>query len=349
MASPSDQLGEGDAQKLSVDTQERGCPGHVEKLTPVATVPRRALALGDSPRTIGEDMAHVRLLAATEVELPPVVVHRATMRVIDGAHRLRAAELRGDATVRVRFFDGTESDAFILAVELNRAHGLPLSLSDRTAAARRIVESHPQWSNRRIAVVTGLSANTVGAIRKCSAARNVQSNTRVGRDGRVRPINGTGGRQRVSELMAIDPTASLRNVAKAAGVSVSTAGDVRARMNRGEPVMTQRQPRSSSPNKNATIGNTAELGRVVQELRRDPSLRFTEAGRHLLCLMEAGTLDQTQWEQLVARVPAHRLDMIARLARECAGAWCAFADRLAGRAESAVHSVERGNGKNEGG
>lgn len=95
------------------------------------------------------------MLAAVEAKLPPIIVHRATMRVIDGMHRLAAAKLRNDETIEVRFFEGTEQEAFVLAVKANISHGRPLSLTDRTSAAERIIVSHPAWSDRAIAVAAG--------------------------------------------------------------------------------------------------------------------------------------------------------------------------------------------------
>src|SRR5262245_27830171 len=60
---------------------------------PVATVRISSLVLEDSPRLSGEDPDHTRLLAEAEGELPPITIHRSTMRVIDGAHRVQAALL----------------------------------------------------------------------------------------------------------------------------------------------------------------------------------------------------------------------------------------------------------------
>lgn len=105
----------------------------------------------DSPRLSGENADHAQLLAQIEGRLPPIVVHRASMRVIDGMHRLRAARQRGDTHVDVHFFDGDAAEAFVLAVELNNAHGLPLSLADRKAAAKRIMVDQPRLSDGRIA------------------------------------------------------------------------------------------------------------------------------------------------------------------------------------------------------
>src|SRR5687768_3713348 len=113
----------------------------------VEEVALSTLLPADSPRVEGEDADHVRALAELECPLPPVIVHRPTMRVIDGMHRVHAATLRGESQIRVVFFDGSPEEAFVRAVQSNSAHGLPLSQADKSAAARRILESFPQWSN----------------------------------------------------------------------------------------------------------------------------------------------------------------------------------------------------------
>jgi hypothetical protein len=63
------------------------------------------------------------LLAECYTELPPILVQRGSMQVIDGMHRLRVAPRRGEDTVRVQFFHGSVTAAFIAAVRLNAAHG----------------------------------------------------------------------------------------------------------------------------------------------------------------------------------------------------------------------------------
>ncbi|MFD0855543.1 ParB/Srx family N-terminal domain-containing protein, partial [Actinomadura adrarensis] len=98
-----------------------------------------ALLPGDSPRLGGLDEEHVQRLAETETTLPPILVHRGTMRVIDGMHRLRAAAQAGHKEIQVEFFEGSEEEGFIRAVKANIVHGLPLTLADRRAAAARIL------------------------------------------------------------------------------------------------------------------------------------------------------------------------------------------------------------------
>ncbi|MCZ0995633.1 ParB/RepB/Spo0J family partition protein [Streptomyces noursei] len=168
--------------------------------------------------------------------LPPVLVHRPTMRVLDGTHRVRAQLLRGGTQIRVEFFEGTEEESFVLAVRSNVAHGLPLSLSDRKAAAARILHAYPQWSDRSIGSVSGLSPKTVGVIRRRSAEEDPQLNgvDRLGRDGRTHPASVAEGRLYASKLISERPYASLREIASSAGISLGTAQDVRKRLENGQ-------------------------------------------------------------------------------------------------------------------
>src|SRR3981081_155007 len=91
------------------------------------------------------------MLAEASGALPPIMVHRPTMRVIDGVHRVRAALLNGITEIEGRLLDWDENAAFILAVTANIAHGLPLNPADRAAAAARIIACQPLWSDRAVA------------------------------------------------------------------------------------------------------------------------------------------------------------------------------------------------------
>ena len=83
----------------------------------VLKIPIVSLLPADSPRSCGEDGEHIQRLAESGAELPPILVQRGTMRVIDGMHRLRAAILNGYHSIEVEFFDGGDEEAFIRAVE----------------------------------------------------------------------------------------------------------------------------------------------------------------------------------------------------------------------------------------
>lgn len=134
-------------------------------------VPVTALGAGDSPRLRGLDLAHVQLLAENLGDLPPLLVHRPTMRIVDGRHRLAAARLNGEELLPVRWFEGSDADAFVAAVRLNTVQGLPLAGYERSTAAQRILLSHPERSDRWIASVCGVAPRTVAALRPAVSNR----------------------------------------------------------------------------------------------------------------------------------------------------------------------------------
>jgi ParB-like chromosome segregation protein Spo0J len=284
---------------------------------PSAMVPLSCLVIGDSPRRCGEDGSHARMLANLGDVLPPIIVHRPTMRVIDGMHRLRAARLRGADKIEVRFFDGDEASAFVLGVRLNVTHGLPLSLADRKAAADRIISSYPHWSDRVIASVTGLSGPTVAARRRRLTESILQSDTRIGMDGRARPVDPAGRRQAAARLLADNPGASLREVARQAGLSPETVRKLRARP---APAGGAEGRRPAAAPRPARAGNTA-----LQALRADPAFRSTDSGRALLRLLTASRAVHDSGGEFLGKAPAHCLGRLAEAARACAREWEAFA------------------------
>lgn len=346
------------------DTARQSCPDRRERAalpprTPSYEVPLGVLLAADSPRTTGENLAHARTLAAGGTALPPIIVHRPTMRIIDGTHRVRAAILRGQAVIEAQFFDGTPEDAFVLSVESNTTHGLALTLADRTAAAARILITHPQWSDRAIADRTGLAAKTVGSLRRPAPGRAAPvpprpesgsgsgsapaatapaaptpppGSARVGRDGRVRPLNTAEGRREAARLIVAEPGASLRQIARRAGVSAGTVRDVRRRAGLGEdpvpPRMRERGPAVSVTAPPAAPGPPADLDALVRNLCRDPALRQSDNGRLLLRMLDLQVAGVRDLPRILAAVPAHRADLVAAAATECARAWQEMAARL---------------------
>ncbi|MFE6052613.1 transcriptional regulator [Kitasatospora sp. NPDC056446] len=318
-----------------------------------------ALLPGESPRTEGVDEEHVARLASVEDRLPPILVRRSDLAVIDGMHRLQAARARGEQTIEVEFFDGSDGDAFLRAVEANVAHGLPLTLRDRRAAAARIIATHPQMSDRAVAKASGLSAKAVAGIRARSTAAPPQLDRRVGQDGRVRPLNAAEGRWRAAGVLAENPNASLREIARLAGISPATAGDVRRRVQAGLPPAdtgpdTARDapspfapgeagaPRADPQARPAAAGARQDAARperpveqppdlLLAALRRDPSLRLREEGRGLLRLLQHNAA--AEWSGLSSAVPAHCESMVGRLARQYAEQWLKFAEHLEERDE----------------
>jgi hypothetical protein len=335
-------------------TCERDGSGYVIALrdtvlnsAPVEWVPLRELVAAHTPRLGGEDESYALALAESETELPPVLVHRPTMAVVDGVHRVRAARIRGRDRIAVRFFDGEESDAFPLAVAANVAHGRPLSLADRVAAAERIFATHPRWSDRAVAAVVGLSATKVSGVRREAAPADAASPLhRIGRDGRVRPLNSAHGRELASELLRADPGASLRQIARRTGISPATVADVRDRLRRGEdpvpprqrllsrscaaerprpPVVTERYTQDPPP---PPPRPPHELANILRSLRRDPSLRLNDTGRTLLRVLEAGAALAQHRRDLAVHVPPHCRELVSELANGYAEAWRMLAEEL---------------------
>lgn len=328
------------------EENERIASGDYVRTAAAVYVEIGAIKVAGSPRLDGENIEHTKALAESTEPLPPITVHRSTMCVIDGLHRLRAAWLRGDERIPVVFFDGDEEAAFVLAVEANVKHGLPLSIADRHAAAARILQSHPDWSDRRVAVLTGLAPDTIGSLRR-STVEVGQLNARLGLDGRVRPLNSAPGRQRAAEMIRARPRASLREIARACGIAVGTARDVRQRLQRGEDPVVRRPARRpagarlgvADPREGrgtpATRDPKARLT-ILGRLRDDPTLRFSESGRQLLrwLLHHAIGIDDNTW--VPDAVPAHCVELIVGLARDCAEAWQELAERLEQRGATAA-------------
>ncbi|AMW11944.1 hypothetical protein A4E84_22035 [Streptomyces qaidamensis] len=323
---------------------------------PVEVVPVEALRTVGSPRRTMEGAARSRKPADAGAGFPPLLVHRPSMTVIDGIHRLRAAKTHGRTTIAVRFFDGSAEDGHLLAVALNEAHGLPLTLEERTAAAERILTSRPHWSDRCVADVAGLSSAKTAEIRRRLLGAPAPDAKRVGRDGRARAVDPSRGRERAAALLRRHPGASLRHIAKQAGVSPTTVAAVRDRIARGDDLTVASQPargddltvaaqaargagtgsasagvprtepRPALPPTDA--GQPADAVEIHRLLRRDPSLRLTETGRTVLRLLDAGAAVTRDKDAIAASVPPHCMPAVARLAEAYAKSWQLFAAEI---------------------
>lgn len=312
---------------------------------PVTRIRIADLVLDGSPRREGEDWDHIRVLAELGDAVPPIMVHRPTMRVIDGVHRVQAAMLNGQALIAARLVDCDANAAFVLAVRANVAHGLPLSQPDRLAAASRIISANPHWSDRAVAAATGLSDKTVSRVRGRTADPAARGEVRLGRDGRLRPVDSGDRRRRAAAMISENPGLGLRTVARATGLSPATVQDVRQRMARGEDPVPERYrapapapapvaeppPQTSAGNHALRTDGSVDQDVLLAKLRNDPALRFSEAGRHLLRWLHRYTVDAEAMERLSTDMPEHCAPVIADLALSCASAWSALAERLRDR------------------
>ena len=288
----------------------------------VEQVPVASLVRGDSPRLEGESKAHAAGMVDA-ADIPPIIVHRATMRVIDGMHRLRAASLGQQDMIAVRFFDGTAEEAFVLGVAANITHGLKLTRKDRKAAAARILGMYPTWSDRTIAATAGLSHPTVAVIRRrCSTGKTFQLNTRLGHDGKARPLTSNSGRQAAAELILADHSTPLREVARQAHVSVGTAHDVQTRLKHGV-----------DPSVPTTRGagldfSLARALAAVKKLRADPAVWSHQDGKAMLQLLSHSLQVAHQVRSTIKNAPQHCRDTIAEDAAALGDYWSRLARDL---------------------
>jgi len=307
-------------------------------------VPLAALRFGLSPRAEKYDPQHVDSLVEVLSKVPPILVHAPTMRVIDGVHRVMAARSAGWTAIRAVLFEGDEAQARIEAVRTNVAHGKPLTLAERQAAALGILELVPDWSDRRIAGVAGLSPKTVGRLRQRATGDSAQLRAhgggadgdrgesggddgaeryRVGRDGKRRPVDPVAVRQRVAEALRADPEASNRAIARRAGASQATVRDVRERLERGlngvaslaEQRRKRRKPGSSRPERSVS-GPPGVVPEVFAEW------------------FEAHHVEDQDWRDFVSTIPISRVYEIADMARKRSDSWRAFASALEERARA---------------
>lgn len=297
----------------------------------VGEVPIERLSFGLSPRAGSCDPDHVAALAEVLDQLPPIVVHASTLRVIDGVHRVLAARWTGRATIRAVLFEGDETAVRIEAVRNNIMHGKPLTLAEREAAAVKIIEHVPDWSDRRIATVTGLSPKTVARLRGRAAVDSAQSSARLGRDGRRHPVDASDVRQRVADAVRADPEASNRAISRLTGASQATVRDVRERLHRGVSAILSRSDRA--------------LGRRP----RPPAARATEPAEpppqggvsspesvpeDFTAWFEQRSIDLAEWKSFVDRIPLSRVYELADACRECSESWRAFSLALEDRART---------------
>jgi ParB-like chromosome segregation protein Spo0J len=270
-------------------------------------------------------------------------------------HRLAAAKLNGGKTINACLIDCTDEEALVLAIKSNTLHGLPLSKADRISGAKRILIAHPDWSDRAVASVTGMSAKTIAVLRNRSSGEVLPFEKRLGRDGKRRPVSAAEGRKRAAAYLHAHPDASLREVAREADVSVGTVHSMRRKMHR-EPDPTTPAParpdpvapwRASRVQSIATAGQPAKViapGRhedkhsrqqtwsaISPKVANDPALRYTEGGRAFLRWMAQHALHAEDWRELVGAVPVHWATDVTAIAESVSAEWHMFAAQLRNR------------------
>jgi hypothetical protein len=249
---------------------------------------------------------------------PPILIDRATHRIIDGHYRFLAAKQAGRTHIECEYFDGVAEESFLEAVRRNATHGLPLTLAERRGVASRLLAAHDDWSDRRIATIAGLAPSTVAVVRRATATGTGATPTRrVGRDGTARLVDRRVVRERVRSALAAMPHGSLREVARVAGASPETVRAVR-----NEPC----SPPAPVP---APLRRVRE-GHLAPDVAADPALTATSFGRAFTVWFGQSAIDREHF-RFAHDVPLSRVYQLADEARRRAALWVAFADELEAR------------------
>lgn len=145
------------------------------------TVPTAELVLDFDlyPRQ-GIDTYHVTRLAehlAAGAQLPPVTACRATRRLVDGFHRVRACQRAGHADITVEWRDYPDDAALLLdAITANAAHGRRMTAWDDARCA--LLARRLGITDDRLATAMQVRAEAIGRIRA----------VKIGRDDQRRPV-----------------------------------------------------------------------------------------------------------------------------------------------------------------
>ncbi len=298
------------------------------EMSEVRTLPVAAISVGYSPRETKVDGGHVAALMEVMDHLPPVIVDRRTMTVIDGVHRLEAFRRAGRSHIKALMFNGNGTEAMVLAIQANVKHGKPLSRAERRVAARSLLYAFPERSDRWTGEVCGLSHTTIALIRKglCLA----EPRARTGRDGRRRPVDRLAGQVAVARAMADHPFASTRQAAGAAGVAPSTVHRARARLHARE----NQSPAPEGPAAPRTQDPHEASGREVVLV---PSPELDEAASWLA----RTTVSIEDLRTYLAKLPLSRVYTVVDECRRRAQTWGEIAAAVEGRARGGAPSNRR--------
>jgi ParB-like chromosome segregation protein Spo0J len=278
-----------------------------------------SLRFGLSPRSSEPSPQRVRLVAAMIDSCPPIIVERSSCSIVDGVHRVLAARTLGRKTIRARLFEGSHGDAIVVAIRANVVHGLPLTLAEREAGAQRILSIHPQWSDRRIGEVCGLSGKTVASLRNRPTAEVPQLDARVGADGRRRPADPEKQRAEIAKRLAENPTLSLRRVAQLVHASPSTVGSVKRQM--GVEVIGDASSRKLARGAKCSDDDDEGPAAVVADLGRALVLREARDNSDCDEWLDRRSTDYDDWTASLAAIQPDTITVWAAYARAQAGRW----------------------------
>jgi hypothetical protein len=162
------------------------------------------------------------------------------------------------------------------------------------------------------------------------ASLSGERRARVGRDGRVRPVDPAAARARIAAEVKRQPQASLRAIARVVGASPETVRSVRNEVRACSGTLNA--PTSEPVDSEATVlGLLSRKRPAAAPLRVDRAFIDREGGDTFVEWFDATSIDQIDLWQQIESVPLSRVYEIADEARRRAAFWTQFAVTLEGR------------------
>lgn len=127
------------------------------------------LSLNPRLNGVNDEVVEFYTTIFREVVWPPLLVDRATHKLLDGWHRVAAAKRAGVYSLAVQYIDAEEHELFAWAVKANLGHGVHLKKEERLKAIARL--QRDSWSNERIKDFLGCSGAMVKNTEKAEDLR----------------------------------------------------------------------------------------------------------------------------------------------------------------------------------
>jgi hypothetical protein len=144
------------------------------------------------------------------IEFPPITVFYdgSSTWLGEGFHRLSGERKRGSTTIKANVINGTVEDAILFSLGSNK-HGLNMTAEDYRRSINIMIE-HPTWStwsNAQIAKHIGVSAMTVGRVKKEKAEPKQAKKTYVDKHGNESTMDTSNiGKKKPKDKPKKDPT-----------------------------------------------------------------------------------------------------------------------------------------------
>jgi hypothetical protein len=258
---------------------------------------------------------------------PPIIVDQTTGTIIDGAHRVLAARQLGRHRIAAHLFTGSRQEALVMAIHSNVSHGMPLSLAEREAAAQMVLCTYPDWSDRRIGEVCGISGKTVGSLRNRATAELTHMNGRLGRDGRRRPTNSEERRREITALLTRNPEVSIRQIARTVDVSPTTVMNIRRRIEsarNGAEGSGSTQP----DGRDSAAAQPSGRDQCFTSWTSDPAILSMNEGPRFAEWLEGHRIADREWVDYVDHIPLSRLFQLNEYAQQQSEGWTRLAHAL---------------------